>query len=103
MNNKEIDKIVSEKVSTKISELKRQSAKELMSLPRYTAIKFETGGKGQELGIWHETTESGDSLIVAQCKNTHFLGIGNMYAEGLLVNSLGNIEPAPEELMWEYT
>lgn len=103
MKNKKIDKIVSEKVSSKIEELKQLGASELLSLPQYTAIKFETAGKEQELGIWHETTENGDSLIVAQCKNTHFLGIGNMYAEGFLINSSGNIEPAPEELMLKYT
>ena len=103
MKNSEIDKIVLSRVNSKIEELKQLSVEQLLELPPYTRVDFDAGGKKQELFVYHETLENSEALIVAQCKNTQFLGIGNIYAQGFLLKSSGEIAEAPEELMWDFT
>ncbi len=103
MKNDDIDKVVSEKVSLRLKELKSLNPNELHELPSYEGEHFEIGGKQQELGVYRVATPSDETLIVVQCKNTHFLGFGCMFAEGFVVNSSGQLREAEEELMWDYT
>jgi hypothetical protein len=102
MKNDEIDEVISQKVDARLNELKSCSAEELRELPFYTPEKFEVGGKPQELGVYRDSKENGETLIVVQCKNTRFLGFGYMFAEGFVINSVGQFCEAEEELMYEY-
>ncbi len=95
--------MVSAKVSSTIRELKALPIPELLALPDCTISTFDTEGKEQSLGVYHETTKDGGALIVAQCKNTHFLGVGNVYVEAFLITESGEIAEAPENLLWQYT
>ena len=102
MNNDDIDEVISKKVDARLKELKSLPVNELLELPFYTPEKFEVGGKNQELGVYRDTKENGETLIVVQCKNTRFLGFGYMFAEGFVINSAGEFREAEEELMYEY-
>ncbi len=103
MKNKEIDREVLRSVALRSQELRKHSIKELTSLPGYTSEKIDIEGNSQELGIYHQKIENGESLIVVQCKNTLFLGIGKMYSKGFVISPSGEIRDAEEELMWEFT
>lgn len=102
MKNDEIDEAISQKVDARLKELKSHSAEELRELPSYMAEKFEVGDKLQELGVYRDSKENDETLIVVQCKNTRFLSFGYMFAEGFVINSAGQFREAEEVLMYEY-
>jgi len=74
----------------------------LRTLPSYSEEQFDANGKTQRLGIYRETKSNGETLIAVQCKNTHFLGFGKMYAEGFVVDNLDQHREANEEDLWQY-
>ena len=99
---KPIDKAILDKVTQRKQELMKNSPDELRKLPLYTSEPFTACGKLQEFSVWHDKTSKGEDLFVTQCKRTIFLGFGNMFAEGFVLNSSGQTRDAEEELMWDY-
>ncbi|HWQ92527.1 MAG TPA: hypothetical protein VN673_12715 [Clostridia bacterium] len=75
---------------------------ELRVLALYTHERFDAAGNAQELGIWHDKTPAGEDIVVVQCKRHILLGYGHMLAEGFVLDSVGRIRDAEEELMWDY-
>jgi hypothetical protein len=102
MNNKEIDKIVSEKVCARLEALRNQGADALRALPSEDVEELEISGKKLNFCTYRDQLENNETLIIVQCKNTRYLGYGHMFAEGLVVSSSGDIRNAEEKLMWEY-
>ena len=102
MKNEEINKIVSEKVHITIEALKNKEAQELRELPAETIEELEIADKKLTFCVYRDKLKNNETLIIAQCKNTRFLGYGKMFAEGIVINESGAIREAEEELMWEY-
>jgi hypothetical protein len=102
MKNEEIDKLVSEKVHSTIESLKSKGARSLRELPAESIEELEVGDKKLTFCVYRDQLQNSETLIIAQCKNTRFLGYGKMFAEGIVVNEAGNIRDAEEKLLWEY-
>jgi len=97
-----VDDKILEIVHSRILDLKKLDLGDLLNLPPYAEEEIEALGKLENLGVWHTPTQTGEDLIVAQCKNTKFLGAGTMVAVGFVVSKTGEIRDAEDELMWDY-
>ena len=97
-----VDQAIRDKVIARKHELMARSPKDLRRLAPYTSEPFDAAGKTHELSIWHDKTTSGEDIVVVQCKRHVLLGYGNMFTEGLVLDSTDRIRDAEEEAMWEY-
>ncbi|MFC7301100.1 hypothetical protein [Cognatiluteimonas weifangensis] len=82
----------------------------LMSLPESSSELERINSQVVSFTTYREVTESGDCLLVVQgfLPSWQFpryfgpAGIGFMVAEGLVLNQVGTLTLAPDDLLWEF-
>ncbi len=96
------------KVRDKLDHLRNLSAPQLLDLGEEREETWIDGRRG-ELSV-HRLTIANGTLIVVQgfvssLRWPTFIattGVGHIVAEGLMVDTNGNVTAAPDELLWEY-
>ncbi|RFP58037.1 hypothetical protein D0Y53_12430 [Luteimonas weifangensis] len=81
-----------------------------MSLPESSSELERINSQVVSFTTYREVTESGDCLLVVQgfLPSWQFpryfgpAGIGFMVAEGLVLNQVGTLTLAPDDLLWEF-
>ena len=90
--------------------LEKQAPHELLQLPEEHTDTVERDGKSFALTTWRGALEDGRTLIVVQALipslrwptyySLYF--IGHVVADGIVVNTDGRVEVAPDDLLWYY-
>jgi hypothetical protein len=83
---------------------------ELTAIPAELFEERLVEGRPVTFGMFRFEPNSQETLVVCQAlihtwSRPTFLSVGavgRMYAEGLLVNSSGDVEAAPDEFMWQF-
>ncbi|SFC05561.1 hypothetical protein SAMN05660479_01004 [Microbulbifer thermotolerans] len=75
---------------------------EIKNLPPESVEDIKIGSKRLTICTYKDELPNGEILVIVQCKNTRFLGYGNMFAEGFVVSESSEKRKAEEILMWEY-
>jgi len=63
------------------------SFSDLAALPTVFSEDVVLSSKKHTVSVWHDILESGDHRIVVQLYQHGVLGVGQMYAEGFIVNN----------------
>jgi hypothetical protein len=100
MKNDEIDNVVFEKIIQKKQALMMLDKEDIFKLPAVTMEEIKVEDKILNMCIYNDSLSNDESLIVVQCKNTRFWRYGNIFAEGFVINRLGEKREAEKKLMW---
>ena len=98
------------RILSRIEQLRALSPSALMSLPESSSELERINSQVVSYTTYREATESGDCLLVVQgfLPSWRFpryfgpAGIGFMVAEGLVLNQIGTVAVAPDDLLWEF-
>jgi len=96
----------SQAVSAEKTRLSALPAEELRKLPEHQSVQRLVDGTPVDVSIWHRPHPIAGELIVAQAFRPWlrwFHGVGQMFAEGFVVQSDGPIMPAQDRDLWDYT
>ncbi len=76
------------------------SFNDLAALPSVVSEDVVLSGKKHTVSVWHDILESGDHRVVVQLYQHGVLGVGQMYAEGFVVNNKNERRELTQE-EWE--
>jgi hypothetical protein len=74
-------------VNERLAALSAMSFDELAALSSVTSEDLVLAGKKHTLSVWHDILESGEHRIVVQLYKHGILGVGQMLAEGFVIDS----------------
>ena len=94
---------IASEVRTRIQRLSALSDAELRSLPEVQTERVPSLGNRVTFTTYRDIQKDQSLLIVVQAYQYLFLGIGNMFVEGIVVSPSGERSTAPENLLWDYS
>ena len=105
-----VEEQVCKAIHETLAEWRSRLPADLAAFPTELVEEEIVAGRSVTFAYYKLEGSGGDTLLVYQAlvhtwKAPTFLSIGNvgrMYAEGLLLKDGGNIESAPDDLMWQF-
>ncbi len=73
-------------VNERLAVLTAMSFDDLAALPSLVSEDIVLSLKKHTISVWHDILESGDHRLVVQLYQHGIWGVGQMYAEGFIVN-----------------
>lgn len=73
-------------VNERLAVLAAMSFNDLTALPSVVSEDLVLSLKKHTISVWHDILESGDHRLVVQLYQHGILGVGQMYAEGFIIN-----------------
>ena len=89
-----------EAVKKRLAVLIIMSLDDLAALPSVTSEEVLLSGKKHTLSIWHDILGSGEHRVMVQLYQYGVLGVGQMYADGFVVNERNGRRALTQE-EWE--
>lgn len=87
-------------VNERLRALKAMSFIDLTALPSVVSEDVALSEKKHTVSVWHDILGTGDHRVVVQLYQHGVLGIGQMYAEGFVVNNRNERRELTQE-EWE--
>ncbi|HYE25962.1 MAG TPA: hypothetical protein VEG32_12270 [Clostridia bacterium] len=105
-----MDETVCTTIRQRLSDWKQRLPDDAVVIPTEAFEDTIVGGHHVTLGTYKLDVANGETLVVFQAlvhtwSRPTFLSlgaVGRMYAEGLLLKEDGNVEPASDDLMWQF-
>jgi len=105
-----VDETVCTTIRQRLSDWKQRLPDDAVVIPTEAFEDTIVGGHHVTLGTYKLDVANGETLVVFQAlvhtwSRPTFLSlgaVGRMYAEGLLLKEDGNVEPASDDLMWQF-
>jgi hypothetical protein len=102
--------MVCQVIDIRLERWRRRLPADLAAVPIEVYEEEQVEGHAISFGTHRHALETGDTLVVFQAlvhtwARPTFLSlsaVGRIYAEGLLVSPSGNVERAPDKMMWPF-